>query len=374
MRFSLSSSALSSRLLSLSRVINNKNSLPILSCFLFQVKDNVLTITASDSENVMKTTIELTEHDGDGEFAVQSQTILDAVKELPEQPLTLNVNLDEHIIYLTYQNGSYHFPVQSAEEYPREQEMGEDASKFALDAQVLSSAISRSLFAAAQDELRPVMNGVYFDLKPDCLSIVATDGHKLVRNNILSLQSETPASFILPKKPATLLKNGLSRDGGDVVIKFNKQAAEIHFADGVLTCRLIEGVFPNYNAAIPTDNPNQIHIDRKALISAIRRVLPFASMSSQLVRFRLSAGMLELSSEDIDFATSAKEQLICDYGGQSMQIGFRGDFLLEILNAMETEDVTVELGDPSRAGVVLPGTQPENTDVLMLIMPLLLND
>lgn len=155
MRFSLSSSALSSRLLSLSRVINNKNSLPILSCFLFQVKDNVLTITASDSENVMKTTIELTEHDGDGEFAVQSQTILDAVKELPEQPLTLNVNLDEHVIYLTYQNGSYHFPVQSAEEYPREQEMGENASKFALDAQVLSSAISRSLFAAAQDELRP---------------------------------------------------------------------------------------------------------------------------------------------------------------------------------------------------------------------------
>ena len=166
----------------------------------------------------------------------------------------------------------------------------------------------------------------------------------------------------------------MGRDGGDVVIKFNKQAAEIHFADGVLTCRLIEGVFPNYDAAIPTDNPNQIHIDRKALISAIRRVLPFASMSSQLVRFRLSAGMLELSSEDIDFATSAKEQLICDYGGQSMQIGFRGDFLLEILNAMETEDVTVELGDPSRAGVVLPGTQPENTDVLMLIMPLLLND
>ena len=161
MRFSLSSSALSSRLLSLSRVINNKNSLPILSCFLFQVKDNVLTITASDSENVMKTTIELTEHDGDGEFAVQSQTILDAVKELPEQPLTLNVNLDEHVIYLTYQNGSYHFPVQSAEEYPREQEMGENASKFALDAQVLSGAITPDMSmvnARTRDErhlLRP---------------------------------------------------------------------------------------------------------------------------------------------------------------------------------------------------------------------------
>ena len=251
MRFSLSSSALSSRLLSLSRVINNKNSLPILSCFLFQVKDNVLTITASDSENVMKTTIELTEHDGDGEFAVQSQTILDAVKELPEQPLTLNVNLDEHVIYLTYQNGSYHFPVQSAEEYPREQEMGEDASKFALDAQVLSSAISRSLFAAAQDELRPVMNGIYFDLKPDCLSIVATDGHKLVRNNILSLQSETPASFILPRKPATLLKGVLPQTEGEVTIEFDSKQATIRFAEGYLACRLIEGRRP-----IPTWSPS----------------------------------------------------------------------------------------------------------------------
>ena len=374
MRFSLSSSALSSRLLSLSRVINNKNSLPILSCFLFQVKDNVLTITASDSENVMKTTIELTEHDGDGEFAVQSQTILDAVKELPEQPLTLNVNLDEHVIYLTYQNGSYHFPVQSAEEYPREQEMGENASNFALDAQVLSSAISRSLFAAAQDELRPVMNGIYFDLKPDCLSIVATDGHKLVRNNILSLQSETPASFILPRKPATLLKGVLPQTEGEVTIEFDSKQATIRFAEGYLACRLIEGRYPNYASVIPSNNPCQLNIDRRTLLGSLRRVLPFASESSQLIRLRLSMGQLEVSSEDIDFYTSAKETIVCDYASNPMSIGFKGSSLMEILSNLTSDEVTLELADPSRPCIILPVEQPEGQDILMLIMPMLLND
>ena len=374
MRFTLSSTALNAKLQTLSKVISNKNSLPILESFLFEVSNGQVFITSSDSENVMKTALSLDEFDSDGAFAVPCRTILDAMKELPEQPVTFEVNLQTYEVIVGYQGGEYRFTAQNAEEYPRTEQQTNDLNVVTVDASVLVDNINRTMFATDNNEIRPVMNGIYFDLTPDYLAFVASDGHKLVRCRNYGIKSETPASFILPKKPATLLKNGLGRDGGDVVIKFNKQAAEIHFADGVLTCRLIEGVFPNYNAAIPTDNPNQIHIDRKALISAIRRVLPFASMSSQLVRFRLSAGMLELSSEDIDFATSAKEQLICDYGGQSMQIGFRGDFLLEILNAMETEDVTVELGDPSRAGVVLPGTQPENTDVLMLIMPLLLND
>ena len=190
----------------------------------------------------------------------------------------------------------------------------------------------------------------------------------------ISIKSETPASFILPKKPATLLKNGLGKDGGDVVIKFNSRAAEIRYAEGVLSCRLIEGVYPNYNAAIPKDNPNELTIDRKSLLSAIRRILPFASMSSQLIRFRLDAGGLELSSEDLDFATSAKERLVCTYNGQPLQIGFRGDFLNEILNSINTDEIKILLGDPSRAGIIVPTIQPENEDVLMLIMPLLLND
>ncbi len=374
MRFTLSSTALNAKLQILSKVISSKNSLPILESFLFEVNNGQLFITSSDSENVMKTSLSLDQFDSDGAFAVPCRTILDAVKELPEQPVTFDVDLQTFEVLVGYQGGEYRFTAQNAEEYPHTPQQTEDLSVVTIDAGVLVDNINRTMFATDNNEIRPVMNGIYFDLTPDCLAFVASDGHKLVRCRYYGIKSDAPASFILPKKPATLLKNGLSRDGGDVVIKFNKQAAEIHFADGVLTCRLIEGVFPNYNAAIPTANPNEVTIDRKALISAVRRVLPFASMSSQLVRFRLSAGTLELSSEDIDFSTSAKETLVCDYAGQNMQIGFRGDFLLEILNAMETESVRIQLGDPSRAGVVLPSDQPANTDVLMLIMPLLLND
>ncbi len=218
------------------------------------------------------------------------------------------------------------------------------------------------------------MNGIYFDLTPDCLAIVASDGHKLVRNKNFTIKSETPASFILPKKPASLLKNILNSDGGDVVIKFDDRNAEIRFADGTLTCRLIEGRYPNYNSVIPADNPNQLTIDRKALLSALRRVLPFASEASQLIRFHLENGKLEISSEDLDFATSAKESIVCDYTGQNMSIGFKGGSLTEILTNLNSDEVIIQLADPSRAGIIIPATQPENEDVLMLIMPMLLND
>lgn len=374
MRFTLSSTALSSRLQSLSRVINSKNSLPILDCFLFEVHNNQLSITASDSENVMQSTIGLDTCEGEGEFAVPNRTILDAVKELPEQPLTFNVDINKFTVEVVYQNGIYHFTAQNAGEYPHTQTIPDGATVITIDSGVLSDNISRSLFATAQNELRPVMNGVYFDLTADSLAIVASDGQKLVRNRNFNIKSDTPASFILPKKPATLLKNVLGRDGGDVVIKFDDRNAEVRFADGVLSCRLIEGRFPNYNKVIPTDNPNQLVIDRKVLLSALRRVLPFASESSLLVRFHLEMGNLEISSEDIDFATSAKENITCDYTGQPMNIGFKGSSLTEILSNLDSEEVTISLGDPSRAGIIVPVTQPENCDVLMLIMPMLLND
>ena len=374
MRFNLSSTALGSRLLTLSRVINSKNSLPILDCFLFSVHDGQLTVTASDSENVMRGTLNLENCEGEGDFAVNNHTILDAVKELPEQPLSLDVDMGEMKIYITYQNGSYNFPILNADEYPKAQSVSDNATTITIDAGILSDNINRSLFATAQDELRPVMNGIYFDLQADSLAIVASDGHKLVRNKNFMIKSDVPASFILPKKPATLLKNVLSRDGGDVVIRFDDRSADISFAEGNLSCRLIEGKYPNYNSVIPQDNPNQVTIDRKSLIGALRRVLPFASDSSQLIRFHVAAGLLELRAEDIDFATSAKESVTCEYGGNPMDIGFKGSSMLEILNNLESEDVTIQLADPSRAGIIIPGVQPENEDILMLIMPMLLND
>ena len=374
MRFTLSSTALSSRLQTLARVINSKNSLPILDSFLFEVRNQQLFITASDSENVMRSVLALDQVDGEGNFAVPNRTLLDAMKELPEQPLTFDIDLNTLTIKIIYQNGLYNFTAQSADEYPRVQPIPDGATVITIDSQTLADNISRSIFATAQDELRPVMNGIYFDLTQNSLNVVASDGHKLVRNKNFTIKSENPAAFILPKKPATLLKNVLGKDGGDVVIKFDDRSAEISFADGVLFCRLIEGRYPNYNSVIPQNNPNQLNIDRRSLIGALKRVLPFASESSQLIRFHLEAGKLELSSEDIDFATSAKEVVTCEYAGQSMNIGFKGSSLSEILNNLQGDEVQIELADPSRAGIIVPAHQPENEDVLMLIMPMLLND
>ena len=374
MKFTLSSGALNSRLQSLAKVINSKNSLPILDSFLFEVANNSLKITASDSENIMQTTIALDSCEGEGVFAVPNRTILDAVKELSEQPLTFDIDVEALTIKILYQNGMYNFTAQNADEYPRTTSVPDGATLLTIDSSTLADNISRSLFATAQDELRPVMNGIFFDLTADCLAIVASDGHKLVRNQNFNIKSDTPASFILPKKPATLLKNTLSKDGGDVTIKFDDRTAEIHFSETILTCRLIEGKYPNYNSVIPQNNPNKMVIDRKALISALRRVLPFSSESSQLVRLSLAGGKLELSAEDIDFATSAKEQIVCDYTGNAMSIGFKGGSLQEIINNIDSNEIEMQLADPSRAGIVVPAEQPENENILMLLMPMLLND
>lgn len=374
MRFNLSSTALSNRLLTLSRVPASKNSVAILDCFRFGVHNNQLTITASDNENVMWNVLNLDECDGDGDFCVNSKTILNAVRELPEQPLSLEVNFDEMKIYINYQNGNYDFPINSAEEWPTMAPVDGNAVSLAVSAEALLGGLSRSLFAMAQEELRPVMNGIYFDLTPDYLAIVASDGHKLVRNQYLTVKSQEPASFIMPKKPATLLKNVLTKDGGDVVIRFDGRAAEVNYGDGVLYCRLIEGRYPNYNAVIPNDNPNMLNIDRKILLSAVRRMLPFASDTSELIRFHLENGKLELSAQDIDFATNAKESITCDYNGVPMSIGFKGSSIIEILSNLESDNITIQLADPSRPGVVVPEEQPENEVITMLAMPMLLEN
>ena len=374
MRFTLSSTALSSRLQTLARVINSKNSLPILDSFLFEVRNQQLFITASDSENVMRSVLALDEVDGEGSFAVPNRKLLDTMKELPEQPLTFEVNTENYTIKILYQNGLYNFTAQNADEYPRTQQMPDGATVITINSSVLADNISRSLFATAQDELRPVMNGIYFDLTQDCLNVVASDGHKLVRNKDYAIKSEAPAAFILPKKPATLLKNVLGKDGGDVVIKFDDRSAEISFADGVLTCRLIEGRYPNYNSVIPQNNPNLLTVDRLGLLAALRRVQPFANDSSNLIRFHVEGGTLQLDAEDYDFAKTATERMSCSYSGQPMSIGFKGSSFIEILSNFDCQEVIIQLADPSRAGLVLPSEQPENQDVLMLMMPMLLND
>lgn len=375
MRFTVSSSALSSKLNMLAKVIGSKNSLPILDCFLFQVANGEMSITASDSDKVIKSTLALTDHDGEGEFCVPNRVILDALKELPEQPLHFDVDAagEAVAIKIVYQNGLYNFTGQSAEEYPRTQSMNDACTTVSLPTEMLINNISRSLFATANDELRPVMNGIYFDLTADALAIVASDGHKLVRSKNFTIKSESPSAFNLPKKPASLLKNILSKDGDDAIIKFDDRSAEIQFTDGVMRCRLIDGRYPNYNSVIP-NNPNEVTVDRRGLQSALRRVLPFASESSQLIRFHIESGRFEVSSEDIDFSTSAKEQLSCEYNGSPISIGFKGSSLMEILSNLTSDNIIIQLADPSRAGIIVPAEQPENEDILMLIMPMLLND
>ena len=374
MRFTVSSTALAARLSALGRVINSKNSLPILGNFLFEVVEGKLRLTASDSEVVMQTVMELNETDIDGRFCVGNHDLLEAVKGISEQPITFDVDLQSNIAKINYQNGMFSLPVENADEFPQPQQIGEQATTINIPTPVLADNINRSLFATAQDELRPVMNGIYFDLTPDYLAVVASDGHKLVRNKILNIRSEQPASFILPKKPASLLKGVLGKQGGDVIIRFDERNAEIIYEDGIIICRLIEGRYPNYNSVIPQSNPNQLTVDRVGLLSALRRVHPFSNDSSNLIRFHVENGILQLDAEDYDFSKTATEKMSCDYNGMPMSIGFKGSSFIEILSNFECQEVIVQLADPSRAGLVLPSEQPADQDVLMLMMPMLIND
>jgi DNA polymerase-3 subunit beta len=373
MRFTLSSTALSSKLTALSRVINSKNALPILGDFVFDVNDNVLHLTASDSENMMKTQMQLNDSDSNGRFAIGNHDLLEAVKGISEQPITFDVNLDQRTVKISYQNGLFSLPIDNADEFPMAQPISENAKTITIPNAILAENINRTLFATAQDELRPVMNGIYFDLTPDCLAVVASDGHKLVRNKIFTIKSDEPAAFILPKKPSNLLKNLLGKDGGDVIIRFDDRNAEINYGDGTIQCRLIEGRYPNYNGVIPQANPNEVRVDRLTLLAALRRVQPFTNDSSNLVRFHVEGSTLQLDAEDYDFAKTATERMTCEYNGMPMSIGFKGAAFIEVLSTFDCADVLIQLADPSRAGLVLPSEQPENQDVLMLLMPMLIS-
>ncbi len=374
MRFTVSSTQLSGSLNNLYKVILSKNTMPILGCFLFEVNNDELTVTASDNENVMMANLKLEESSGDGAFCITCRTVIDALKELAEQPISIEVDMETMQTKIVYLNGIYNIVATPADEYPRPVTAMDDTKVFSIPSNILSENISRTIFATAQDELRPVMNGIYFSIEPECMYIAATNGHKLVQNTIFTIKSDDPASFILPKKPATLLKNVLPKDDSDTIVRFDKRSAEFTYATGKLICRLTEGRYPNYKSVIPQDNPNIVTIDRKSLLGSLKRVLPFANESSQLVRLTLTNSKMEVKSEDLDFSTSAKEVIVCEYNGMPLNIGFKGSTFTEILNGLESDDVVIRLADSARAGVVYPLQQPEGQNVLMLMMPMLLND
>ena len=374
MKFIVSSTALSGHLQAISRVINTKNALPILDCFLFELQDGTLSVTVSDSETTMITTLEVNESDADGRFAVPAKTLLDALKEIPEQPLSFDVNLNNLEITVQYQNGKYSLMGQNADEFPQPAALSSDAVHVEMEADVLLGGINRSVFATADDELRPVMNGIYFDITTDDITSVASDGHKLVRCKTFAAHGSERAAFILPKKPANLLKNLLPKEQGTVTLEFDERNAVFTLEEYKMVCRLIEGRYPNYNSVIPQNNPYKVIVDRMQLVGALRRVSIFSSQASSLIKLRLSNNLITISAQDIDFSTSAEETVSCQYEGNDMSIGFKSTFLLDILTNIAAEEVVIELADPSRAGVIIPLEQEEKEDLLMLLMPMMLND
>ena len=374
MNFTVSSSLLSSRLQTISRVINSKNTIPVLDCVLFELEGNKLTLTASDPDNTLNTSFEVVDCSEDFSFAISSKILIDSLKEISEQPIRFDVKKETLEITIYYQNGKYSLVGQNADEYPSAAVLGESAVAINVPTKVLSSGISCSLFAAADDEVRPVMCGVYFDFAPDSITLVASDGHKLVRCRDYSVTGAEKSAFILPKKPATLLKNLLGKDEQeDVAVEFDGRFAIFDMGEYKLVCRLFDGRYPNYNSVIPQNNPHKLTVDRVALISTLRRVAIFSSQVS-LIKLHLEDNKVVISAQDTDFSTSAEESIACSYDGATMNIGFRASFLIDILNNTPGQDVVIELADPSRAGVIVPAEQVDKQELLMLLMPMMLTD
>lgn len=374
MKFVVSSALLSSHLQTISRVINSKNTLPILDCFLLELKDNKLTITAADNEIRMETFVEVVDHEGEGSLAINAKNLLDPLRELPDQPLTFEIDDESLEVYIYYHNGKYNFIGLKGEDYPQPKDLKEDALTLNLDSQILLSGINRTIFATADDELRPVMNGIYFDISTESLIFVASDGHKLVRVAATDVKADKNASFILPKKPANLLRSVLPREEDDVTITFDDNHAVIKLSKYSMLCRFVEGRYPNYNSVIPVDNPNKVTLDRLNFLNAVKRVSVFSNPSSNLVKMQLSEDKILITAQDIDYLTAAEETIACQYSGTAMSIGFKADFLADILNNIPSADVIIELSDPSRAGIIVPVENEVDEEMLTLIMPMMLND
>lgn len=374
MKFVISSSVLSSRLMTIGRVIVQKNTIPILDCFCFDIQGTTLTITASDNDTTLTAKAELNECDSDVRFAVNAKTLQDAIKEIPDQPLECYLNTESYELTVEYQNGQYKLMGQSAEEYPTPAISDETRLEFDLECQKLVPSITRCMIAAANDTLRPQLNTICFDIHSQEVSLVSSNGNQLALTKLAMPELNAEGSYLLGTRPASLLKGMLAKAEGNVHFSIGQRTAIVHTEEYSLTSRLVEGRFPNYRSVIPQDNPNIVTVNRLALVSALRRVLVFANAQAALVKFRLGPNTMNISSQDIDFGKSAEENMLCDYMGTPMRIAFKGSVLLDLINNIEGDDITLKLSDPSRAGLIVPAKQKEGEEVLMLIMPSVFND
>jgi DNA polymerase-3 subunit beta len=376
MNFVISSTALLNRLQLASKVVNSKNTLPILDNFLIKVEDDELKITASDLETTLTTSIKPDSVDGNAIVAIDSKKILEILKEFPEQPLTFQIDTESLKVDIKSENGKFSLVGQSGEDFPKTPELKQDqVNRIDVEPEILFTGITSSIFATADDELRPIMNGVLIEISPDNMTFVASDSHKLVRYRRKDATADMEASFVLPKKPAGILKNIVTKAEDKLTLEFDDKNAIFSFMGFSMVCRLIEGNYPSYNSVIPTENPYKMVVDRVEFYNTLKRVSIFSNQASNLVKLNISGNRLNISAQDIDYSISAKEDIPCQYEGEEMTIGFKSLFLLEILTNLSTEEVCLEVSDPTRAGLILPKDNDNpDEEILMLLMPMMINN
>lgn len=373
MKFIVSSSLLLKNLNALSGVLSTSNTLPILDDFLFELKGESLFITASDLETTMTVSLPLSKAEEAGSVTIPAKILIDTLKTFADIPVTFNINNDSQTVEISAGEGKYKLSGHKSEEFPQAPVL-EESTTLTLKSDLLNEAINMTTFATGNDELRPVMSGIFCELSKENINFVATDAHKLVRYKRSDGSSDQSASFILPKKPMNQLKNLFAGEEFEVKVEYTPTNARFTFENVTLICRLIEGKYPNYEAVIPTNNPNSLTIDRSLLLTAIKRVSIFANQSTHQVRFKLSGKELVLSAEDVDFANEAKERLTCSYEGEDMEIGFNSRFLQDMISNLDTDQIRFEMSAPNRAGIILPvDNENKDEDILMLVMPVMLN-
>src|SRR5690606_25870398 len=372
MKFIVSSTYLLKQLQILGGVINNNNTLPILDNFLFELNQDELTVSASDLETTMSAKLTV-ESDSEGKIAVPARLLLETLKTFPEQPLTFVVE-SNNTIELSSNHGKYALAYAGGEEFPKAVTL-EEPSSTTVQGDVLATAISKTIFASGNDDLRPVMSGVFFQFSTEGLTFVATDAHKLVKYSREDISASQTAEFIMPKKPLNLLKGILSGSDSEVLIEYNESNAKFTFDDTTLICRLIDGKYPNYEAVIPKENPNKLIIERGQFLSSVRRVSIFSNKTTHQVRLKIAGAELNISAEDVDYSNKAEERLTCSYQGDDMQIGFNSRFLTEMLSNLNANEVQLEMSLPNRAGILTPVDGLDDGEkVTMLVMPVMLNN
>jgi len=373
MQFIVSSSQLLKQLQILVGVVNTNNTLPILDNFLFELSEDQLKITVSDIETIMSSSIPV-QSEYTGTIALNARLLLDAVKTFPEQPLTFIVKEENSTVEISADNGKYDMAYYDGEDFPQTFSL-ESPSKTIIPSEILATAINHTVFATGNDDLRPVMSGVFFQFSPEELTFVATDAHKLVKYTRTDIVADEVAEFIMPKKPLNILKGILTNANSDVTIEYNETNAQFSFDAINLICRLIDGKYPNYDAVIPKENPNKLIVNRAAFLNSVRRASIFSSKSTHQIRLKMAGTELNISAEDVDFSNRADERLTCNYEGDDMQIGFNSRFLLEMLTNLSSEEILIEMSVPNRAGILTPiDGKEEGEEILMLVMPVMLNN